>query len=45
MGNPAAAAFTHVLHNKQEFPLATSVEDILVLSIGTGASTTTAEGS
>ncbi|CAN6317501.1 unnamed protein product [Urochloa humidicola] len=39
MGNPAAAAITHVLHNKQEFPLATGVEDILVLSIGAGAST------
>uniref|UniRef100_J3LR22 PNPLA domain-containing protein n=2 Tax=Oryza brachyantha TaxID=4533 RepID=J3LR22_ORYBR len=37
MGNPAAAAITHVLHNKQEFPLATSVDDLLVLSIGTGA--------
>uniref|UniRef100_A0A0D9ZAX5 Patatin n=1 Tax=Oryza glumipatula TaxID=40148 RepID=A0A0D9ZAX5_9ORYZ len=39
MGNPAAAAITHVLHNKQEFPLAITVDDILVLSIGTGAST------
>ncbi|CAL4926365.1 unnamed protein product [Urochloa decumbens] len=39
MGNPAAAAITHVLHNKQEFPLAAGVEDILVLSIGAGAST------
>ncbi|CAL4918060.1 unnamed protein product [Urochloa decumbens] len=37
MGNPAAAAITHVLHNKQEFPLATGVDDILVLSIGSGA--------
>jgi hypothetical protein len=37
MGNPAAAAITHVLHNKQEFPLATGVEDIVVLSIGAGA--------
>ncbi|CAN6291802.1 unnamed protein product [Urochloa humidicola] len=36
-GNPAAAAITHVLHNKQEFPLAAGVEDILVLSIGSGA--------
>ncbi|CAL4943353.1 unnamed protein product [Urochloa decumbens] len=41
MGNPAAAAITHVLHNKQEFPLATGVEDILVLSIGAGASAAT----
>ncbi|CAN6298472.1 unnamed protein product [Urochloa humidicola] len=38
MGNPAAAAITHVLHNKQEFPLAAGVEDLLVLSIGAGAS-------
>ncbi|KAG2536445.1 patatin-like protein 3 [Panicum virgatum] len=45
MGNPAAAAVTHVLHNKQEFPLATGVEDILVLSIGAGASATVSCGS
>ncbi|TKV92344.1 hypothetical protein SEVIR_9G158000v4 [Setaria viridis] len=45
MGNPAAAAITHVLHNKQEFPLATGVEDILVLSIGAGASATVSCGS
>ncbi|CAN6298474.1 unnamed protein product [Urochloa humidicola] len=38
MGNPAAAAITHVLHNKEEFPLATGVEDIFVLSIGSGVS-------
>ncbi|CAN6317500.1 unnamed protein product [Urochloa humidicola] len=38
MGNPAAAAITHVLHNKQEFPLTAGVEDILLLSIGAGAS-------
>nr|CAB3493918.1 unnamed protein product [Digitaria exilis] len=44
MGNPAAAAITHVLHNKQEFPLATSVEDILVLSIGGGASSSVVSG-
>ncbi|CAL4943359.1 unnamed protein product [Urochloa decumbens] len=37
MGNPAAAAITHVLHNKQEFPLAAGVEDLLVLSIGAGS--------
>ncbi|TVU45976.1 hypothetical protein EJB05_05486, partial [Eragrostis curvula] len=42
MGNPTAAAITHALHNKQEFPLATGVEDILVLSIGGGASSSTA---
>ena len=44
MGNPAAAAITHVLHNKQEFPLATGVEDLLVLSIGSGASATASDG-
>ncbi|KAJ8425975.1 hypothetical protein Cgig2_009513 [Carnegiea gigantea] len=36
MVNPTAAAITHVLHNKQEFPFVRGVEDILVLSIGTG---------
>ncbi|XP_062215132.1 patatin-like protein 3 [Phragmites australis] len=44
MGNPAAAAITHVLYNKQEFPLATGVDDILVLSIGTGTSATVSSG-
>ncbi|KAG2536442.1 patatin-like protein 3 [Panicum virgatum] len=44
MGNPAAVAITHVLHNKQEFPLATGVEDLLVLSIGSGASATASDG-
>ncbi|KAG2630706.1 patatin-like protein 3 [Panicum virgatum] len=38
MGNPAAAAITHVLHNKQEFPLAVGVDDLLVVSIGSGCS-------
>jgi hypothetical protein len=38
MGNPAAAAITHVLHNKQEFPLAAGVDDLLVVSIGSGSS-------
>ncbi|CAL4926367.1 unnamed protein product [Urochloa decumbens] len=42
MGNPAAAAITHVLHNKQEFPLAAGVEDLLVLSIGSGAASASA---
>ncbi|GJM95982.1 hypothetical protein PR202_ga12783 [Eleusine coracana subsp. coracana] len=37
MGNPTAAAITHVLHNKHEFPLATGVEDLLVISIGNGS--------
>ncbi|CAL9007789.1 unnamed protein product [Prunus brigantina] len=36
MSNPAASAITHVLHNKQEFPFVRGVEDIMVLSIGTG---------
>ncbi|KAM0948625.1 putative galactolipase [Dioscorea sansibarensis] len=36
MGNPAAAAITHVLNNKQEFPRANGFEDLLVLSIGGG---------
>ncbi|KAG6391456.1 hypothetical protein SASPL_149211 [Salvia splendens] len=36
MGNPTAAAITHVLHNKQEFPFVRGVEDILVLSVGAG---------
>ncbi|CAH9106507.1 unnamed protein product [Cuscuta epithymum] len=36
MSNPTAAAITHVLHNKEEFPLVRGLEDILVLSLGTG---------
>lgn len=36
MTNPTAAAITHVLHNKQEFPFVRGVEDILVLSVGSG---------
>ncbi|GJU33458.1 patatin-like protein 6 [Tanacetum coccineum] len=36
LSNPTAAAITHVLHNKQEFPFVRGVEDILVLSLGTG---------
>eukprot|EP00253_Pinus_taeda_P007088 PITA_07088 len=36
MSNPTAAAITHVVHNKQEFPLVVGVEDLLVLSVGTG---------
>jgi Patatin-like phospholipase len=34
MGNPTAAAITHVLNNKKEFPLAGGVNDLLVVSIG-----------
>ncbi|PAN46002.1 hypothetical protein PAHAL_9G156700 [Panicum hallii] len=44
MSNPAASAITHVLHNKQEFPLATGAEDLLVLSIGSGTSATASDG-
>ncbi|CAK9169589.1 unnamed protein product, partial [Ilex paraguariensis] len=36
MSNPTAAAITHVLHNKQEFPFVRGVEDLLVLSLGSG---------
>ncbi|CAA7039621.1 unnamed protein product [Microthlaspi erraticum] len=36
MTNPTAAAITHVLHNKQEFPFVRGVEDLLVLSLGMG---------
>ncbi|CAA3026861.1 patatin 6 [Olea europaea subsp. europaea] len=36
MNNPTGVAITHVLHNKQEFPFVRGVEDVLVLSIGTG---------
>ena len=40
MSNPTAAAITHVLHNKQEFPFVRGVEDILVLSLGAGGQLT-----
>lgn len=36
MNNPTAAAITHVLHNKVEFPNVHGVSDMLVLSLGTG---------
>lgn len=36
MNNPTAAAVTHVLHNKRDFPSVTGVDDLLVLSIGNG---------
>ncbi|KAF9620645.1 hypothetical protein IFM89_013671 [Coptis chinensis] len=36
MNNPTAAAITHVLNNKQEFPFCDSVEDLLVVSLGNG---------
>lgn len=38
MNNPTAAAITHVLNNKQEFPLCNGVEDLLVMSLGNGES-------
>ncbi|MED6159013.1 putative inactive patatin-like protein 9 [Stylosanthes scabra] len=38
MNNPTAAAVTHVLHNKRDFPAVNGVEDLLVLSIGNGSS-------
>ncbi|KAE8663687.1 putative inactive patatin-like protein 9 [Hibiscus syriacus] len=36
MNNPSAAAITHVLHNKRDFPSVNGVEDLLVLSLGNG---------
>lgn len=36
MNNPTAAAVTHVFHNKLEFPHVRCVDDLLVLSLGTG---------
>ncbi|KAF8413508.1 hypothetical protein HHK36_001498 [Tetracentron sinense] len=36
MNNPTAAAITHVLNNKQEFPFCDGVEDLLVVSLGNG---------
>ncbi|MBA0633801.1 hypothetical protein Godav_022184 [Gossypium davidsonii] len=38
MNNPTAAAITHVLHNKRDFPSVNGVEDLLVLSLGSGPS-------
>ncbi|KAE8658715.1 WD repeat-containing protein 49 isoform 1 [Hibiscus syriacus] len=38
MNNPTAAAITHVLNNKQEFPFCNGVEDLLVLSLGNAES-------
>ncbi|KAI4297044.1 hypothetical protein L6164_036953 [Bauhinia variegata] len=38
MNNPTAAAITHVLNNKHEFPFCNSVSDLLVLSLGNGVS-------
>lgn len=36
MNNPSAAAVTHVLHNKRDFPSVNGVEDLLVLSLSNG---------
>ncbi|KAE8671339.1 putative inactive patatin-like protein 9 [Hibiscus syriacus] len=36
MNNPTAAAVTHVLHNKRDFPSVNGVEDLMVLSLGNG---------
>lgn len=38
MNNPTAAAITHVLNNKQEFPLCNGMEDLIVISLGNGES-------
>ncbi|KAE8710990.1 WD repeat-containing protein 49 isoform 1 [Hibiscus syriacus] len=38
MNNPTAAAITHVINNKQEFPFCNGVEDLLVLSLGNAES-------
>ncbi|XP_020590123.1 patatin-like protein 3 [Phalaenopsis equestris] len=45
MANPTAAAITHVFHNKQEFPFATRVDDLLVLSIAGAESELTVRSS
>ncbi|XP_071712163.1 patatin-like protein 7 [Rutidosis leptorrhynchoides] len=36
MNNPTAAAVTHVLYNRQEFPFVNGVEDLFVVSLGNG---------
>ncbi|KAF0905627.1 hypothetical protein E2562_007410 [Oryza meyeriana var. granulata] len=36
LGNPTAAAITHVLNNQREFPAAAGIDNLLVISIGTG---------
>ncbi|XP_068659627.1 probable inactive patatin-like protein 9 [Aristolochia californica] len=36
MNNPSAAAVTHVLHNKRDFPSVSGLEDLMVLSLGNG---------
>lgn len=44
MNNPTAAAVTHVLHNKRDFPSVNGVEDLLVLSLGNGTSSGGGQG-
>uniref|UniRef100_A0A0A9DAU4 Uncharacterized protein n=1 Tax=Arundo donax TaxID=35708 RepID=A0A0A9DAU4_ARUDO len=44
LGNPTAAAITHVLNNRREFPAAASIDDLLVMSIGTGEADRKANG-
>uniref|UniRef100_A0A0D9WVE4 Patatin n=1 Tax=Leersia perrieri TaxID=77586 RepID=A0A0D9WVE4_9ORYZ len=41
LGNPTAAAITHVLNNRREFPAAGGINNLLVISIGTGESRNT----
>ncbi|XP_072996263.1 probable inactive patatin-like protein 9 [Typha latifolia] len=38
LNNPAAVAVTHVLHNKRDFPTVAGVEDLVLLSLGSGSS-------
>ncbi|CAA6669919.1 unnamed protein product [Spirodela intermedia] len=38
VANPAAAAITHVLNNRMEFPSVAGAEDLLVVSLGNGES-------
>lgn len=38
MNNPTAAAITHVLNNKHEFPFCNGVDNLLVMSLGNGES-------
>ncbi|XP_019162091.1 PREDICTED: patatin-like protein 3 [Ipomoea nil] len=44
MNNPTAAALTHVLNNKHEFPFSVGVEDLLVVSLGNGESSDSSAG-
>jgi hypothetical protein len=38
MGNPGVVAITNLLHNKQGFMLVAGVNDLFVVSIGSGSS-------